>query len=364
MTGPSVIATIRKEDKMIGRDKEIRLLQVSYVAGEHVLLIGPPGTGKSMLVEEFARAGGFSYFRYLLTKFTSPDELFGPVSFAGLKNGSFERVLQGRAADSEVLFLDEVFKASSAILNSLLTLMQERVFFNPQPIKTPLRMVVGASNEVPQGEEAEALGALWDRFLIRHIVEPVSEDAWDILLDGGGRPISINRQDLDEAARARPFVDLPQDIKDLLKELRARLRTELGQVISDRRFVKSAGVVRAVAALDGRSEVEAQDLAILSNIWVQDLRDIKKVADFILSVIDPDAAEIERLRDAATEIVAAFQEATQDDDATTKIQAASQALAQLKDLKQRLQQFKSPSAKEVLQTVEAEQRKLMDILVG
>ena len=348
---------------MIGRSREIELLKLAYVSGEHILFVGPPGTGKSLLVEEFAKSGGFTYFRYLLTKFTSPDELFGPVSLQGLKAGTFERVLTGRAADVEVLFLDEIFKASSAILNTLLTLMQERVFFNPSPVKTPLKMVVGASNEVPDGEESDTLQALWDRFLIRHLVEPIPEDLWEDLLDMKAPQVQINRQELEQAGKAAQEVLLTKPVKDLLIELRARIRQELGVIISDRRFVKSVKIIKAQAAIEGRGETDLQDATILPHVWVQDLNDLARVKDFIMSTIDPDAAEVERLRDSAREIVEGFEESTRDVDGAEKVQAAAQALAQLKDLRARLEKINSPSAKEVLAVVEKEQKRLMEAML-
>src|SRR6476646_691222 len=117
------------------------------VAGEHVLLLGPPGTGKSALVRALAAVFQGRYFEALLTKFSTPEELFGPISLKALEQDRFERVVAGKLPEAEFAFVDECFKANSAILNSLLTLINERVFHNDgQPVKVPLVTMFGASN--------------------------------------------------------------------------------------------------------------------------------------------------------------------------------------------------------------------------
>src|SRR5919206_5226780 len=137
----------------------------AVVAGEHVLLLGPPGTAKSALVRAMAQAFGGTYFERLLTKFSTPEELFGPISLKALEQDRYARVVTDKLPEAQFAFVDEVFKANSAILNSLLTAMNERVFHNDgAPLAMPLVSLFGASNELPEGKELEAL---FDRFLIR-----------------------------------------------------------------------------------------------------------------------------------------------------------------------------------------------------
>ena len=128
----------------------------SILAGEHVLLLGPPGTAKSALVRAIAQAFSGAYFERLLTKFSTPEELFGPISLKALEEDRFARVIQGKLPEAEFAFVDEIFKANSAILNSLLSLINERVFHNDgAPIRCPLVTLFGASNELPEGKELE-----------------------------------------------------------------------------------------------------------------------------------------------------------------------------------------------------------------
>ena len=137
----------------------------AVLAGEHVLFLGPPGTAKSALVRAIAQAFGGSYFERLLTKFSTPEELFGPISLKALEQDRYQRVTTAKLPEAEFAFVDEVFKANSAILNSLLTAMNERLFHNDgAPMQMPLVSLFGASNELPEGRDLEAL---FDRFLLR-----------------------------------------------------------------------------------------------------------------------------------------------------------------------------------------------------
>src|SRR3954469_9973299 len=153
------------ESRFLGKDEVIRLLLIAVVAGEHAVLIGPPGTAKSALIRMFARLLQANYFEYLLTRFTEPNEIFGPVDIAAFREGRYQRRVEGMLPTAEVVFLDEVFKSNSAILNALLTLLNERRYTSGGVVlKCPLLSCFGASNEVPTDE---TLTAIFDRFLLR-----------------------------------------------------------------------------------------------------------------------------------------------------------------------------------------------------
>src|SRR5579885_1771179 len=135
------------QDSYLGKDEVIRLLLVAALAGEHAVLIGPPGTAKSALIRMFARLLHARYFEYLLTRFTEPNEIFGPVDIAAFREGRYQRRTEGMLPESEIVFLDEVFKSNSAILNALLTLLNERRYASGGAVlKAPLLSCFGASN--------------------------------------------------------------------------------------------------------------------------------------------------------------------------------------------------------------------------
>src|SRR5215813_2221246 len=147
----------------------------ALLSSHHVLIVGPPGTAKSMLADELCRRiEGANYFQWLLTRFTTPEEIFGAVSLKALEQDDYRRVTNHKLPDAHIAFLDEIFKANSSILNAILTLINERLFHNGKDIaRVPLLTLFGASNELPEEEE---LTALYDRFLVRFVVNYISED--------------------------------------------------------------------------------------------------------------------------------------------------------------------------------------------
>jgi len=247
---------------LVEREALVETVALAAVAGEHVLVIGPPGTAKSEAVRRVARAAGGRYFEYLLGRFTEPSELFGPIDLRRLREGVVETETTGMLPEAELAFLDEVFKGSTAILNTLLGILNERVFRRGHSvIQCPLRVCVGASNALP---DDESLAAFADRFLIRVFVDPIPDPRLEELLEGGwslaqgetGVPLSL--ADLDAlAARARA-ADLAGVRPHLAHAI--RLLRGAGIQLSDRRAVKSQRLVAAAAVLAGRQTATQADL--------------------------------------------------------------------------------------------------------
>src|SRR5215813_3838823 len=177
MTWQDKLRKIREElqQMFLERAELIDGALAALLSAQHVLVIGPPGTAKSMLADEFCRRiSGASYFQWLLTKFTTPEELFGAVSLKALEADDYRRVTSNKLPEAHIAFLDEVFKASSSILNAILTIINERLFHNGRQVSTvPLLTLFGASNELPEDDE---LLALYDRFLVRFVVSYINED--------------------------------------------------------------------------------------------------------------------------------------------------------------------------------------------
>ncbi|HYH98918.1 AAA family ATPase [Hyalangium sp.] len=247
---------------LVEREAMVELVALSAVAGEHLLVIGPPGTAKSEAVRRTARALGGSYFEYLLGRFTEPSEIFGPVDLRKLREGTVETETTGMLPEAEVAFLDEVFLGSTAILNTLLGVLNERTFRRGHTrMKVPLRVCVGASNGLP---EEESLAAFADRFLARIFVEPVPDPQLEELLAGGAslwreteaRVASLEA--LDVLARGAQAADLGPVRPHLAHALRTLRAAGIG--LSDRRAVKVQRLMAAAAALAGRQTPGVADL--------------------------------------------------------------------------------------------------------
>jgi len=258
---------------LIERDEALRLLMLAALAGEHLLLIGPPGTAKSELARRLRLAfEEGEYFERLLTRFSVPEELFGPLSIKALEEDRYERLTQNYLPQASIAFIDEIFKANSAILNTLLTLLNEREFDNGhQRFKTPLITVVAASNELPEDLE---LGALYDRFLLRYQVSPVSESGFADLLqineDQGlilDKTLSLTPKELTEIQQQAQQIPLSEDVIYLLKELRNFLQ-EKSIYISDRRWRKVIKLLKVSAFTNQQSEVNVWDCWLFQHcLW-------------------------------------------------------------------------------------------------
>ena len=255
------------------RDDVITGALCALVSGSHLLLIGPPGTAKSLLANEICeRIEGAEYFQWMLTKFTTPEELFGAVSLKGLENDEYRRVTLGKLPEAHVAFLDEVFKSSSSILNTLLTIINERVFYNGTgKVNVPLISLFGASNEIPI--EEEELEALYDRFLLRYVVDYIKEDFRFLKLLQGGPEVTEKTTLTFDELKACQEEAMAVEVSPQIYKLIARIRSELskkGLVASDRRYKQSVSILKSLAYIDGRSEVNEQDFSVLENMLWRD----------------------------------------------------------------------------------------------
>lgn len=255
------------QDIFLERTELIDGALAALLAAQHVLIIGPPGTAKSMLADELCRRiTGATYFHWLLTKFTTPEELFGAVSLKSLEADDYRRVTVHKLPAAHIAFLDEVFKASSSILNAILTIINERRFHNGREITTvPLLTLFGASNELPEEDE---LVALYDRFLLRFVVGYIDEEYQFLKMLQAREPAARTTITLDELyqmqneARAVP---LPQAVLRGIADVR-RESQKKNISASDRRYRQSLGLLRALAYLDGRAEVAESDLFFLEHV--------------------------------------------------------------------------------------------------
>jgi MoxR-like ATPase len=275
------------ERGLLQRDVAARVLLLAALAGEHVLLLGPPGTAKSELARRLQRLlPGAHYFERLLTRFTVPEELFGPLSLRALEDDRYERLTEGYLPSAEVAFLDEVFKANSAILNTLLGLLHERQFDNgSQRLPVPLVCLVGASNEQPQDE---SLLAFYDRFLLRVPVQPVDDAHFAALLQTSVHsaptpPVNalIDHSRLDALRERAPHTAVGETVLDLLLQARQHA-AQTGQAVSDRRWRQLVELLKLQAASRGAPEVADWDLWLLPFVLAADPTHVPGWTDFFM----------------------------------------------------------------------------------
>ncbi|MEM4601895.1 MAG: AAA family ATPase [Desulfurococcaceae archaeon] len=301
---------------VIGHEEMIKAILISAVAREHVVMIGPPGTAKSYTIHTFAKLVNASFYQYLLTKFTTYDELFGPVDILAMTRGEYKRNWS-KIVSADFVFLDEIFKANSAILNSLLSLMQERIVYDPftgAPISAKLISLIGASNETPEDPEIQAL---FDRFSIKIFIDYISDDAaflralqsrWlnnnnnlspvatlDDINTLSNYSIEILRSNIKGIGEVLKLYHL--NVVSLVKSLRAR-----GVIVSDRTIIeKMPKIFAAYLAIYGVTIDNIMYAPYEIIMWVartkSELNDIKKALDESLAEVAELAKKLEKAKE-------------------------------------------------------------------
>lgn len=298
----SVRASLRM--RFLERDQIIDLLLAAVLARVHTFLLGPPGTAKSALSSAIVGAfEGASGFNWLMTKFTLPEDIFGPLSLKALQQGRFERLTQKKLPEAHVALLDEVWKSNSAILNACLKLMNERTFENgTDTIDCPLISLIGASNELPDGDDLEAV---FDRFTLRLVV-PYLTDPENVkkllrMTRQQGPAATMTLAELAQCQEEAASVDVPDALLDVLVDAVKPKLEEQGVRVSDRRLQQIVRFLQAWAYLDGKTEVTIDHLDVLPDLVWRDPSARPSIAATVAMASNPTAARANEIVDAARE---------------------------------------------------------------
>lgn len=293
------------QDLFVERSELIQGIMAAVLSRQHCFILGPAGTAKSRLCKTVAASiSGATYFETLLTKFTTPDEVFGPISLKRLEEDRYERITAGKLPDAHIAFIDEIWKASSAILNALLGIANEREFQNGNghPTAVPLETILCASNELPESEE---LNAMYDRFMLRFVVNYVAEDRnFKTMLraaQGTLNPVQVTYEELKQAQAEVGSIPVHDEIYDGLITIRKKLKEE-GIIPSDRRFCQSVPILQANAYLTGKQTVTEDDFSILQHVFWNQPENIPSVRKVILEHVSPFEGKALELYDQATEV--------------------------------------------------------------
>jgi MoxR-like ATPase len=368
--------------EMIERPDAIRAILIALITRQHGVFLGPPGTGKSWLITKVARriatfgqnGNGLKTFVRLITKTTQPEELFGPVSIGALKNDQFKRVVTNMLPEAELAFLDEVFKGSSAILNTLLTIMNEREFDNgTDRIPVPLISLFAASNEMPQGED---LNAMWDRLVLRVMVDYTTDSGFARLIRTAAAPVmntTLTKPELLAIQDTVRQVAIPSTTYGAIETLRKDLRTK-GIIVSDRRWQWATTLLQGQAILEGRTTVEEDDLMILKEaLWSapEQRSDIGRMAARLANPLNAKAVE---LSDQVESAFASFTEAQNNaTNKTDQMNSAVETNVKIKDalvhlgrLQEQAQAQGRPTARidRVIEEVTAKQQQVCQVILG
>jgi len=286
--------------EILERSEEVHTAILALLSKKHHLQIGEPGTAKSLLVRrlmERFEGEESDLFSYLMQEFSTPDEIFGPTDVVAMtQERTFRRVPDGRLPQAKVAFLDEIWKANSSILNTLLTALNERLFNNPNPEPMPLVSMFAASNEIPVEEE---LNALWDRCHFRHFINRLSSSSsfTTMMSSDFTEPEKFMNFEILEAAQEEVAqVSLGEPMIELFNSIRIALKAQ-GIEPTDRRWKESLIIVKAEAWLNGRNHVAKVDFSPLIHVLWTDPADLRTPTRVILDLVSPIEAQVRGLSD-------------------------------------------------------------------
>lgn len=307
---------------VLERPVESRTAVAALLSRKHHFQLGPPGTAKSYLVRQLFKLieglGEEDLFQLLLTNYTTPEELCGIPSFKAMENDEYVRNTAYKLPRAKIAFLDEIFKGSSSILNTLLTLLNERLFYNGgAPELVDLECVFAASNEPPKGDE---LHALWDRLHFRHEVKPIQNKSNFIKMLKLSRkpqhPAVVTWEEVQLAQGWVNEIEMPIDILSTLSDLRDKLMKEQIEV-TDRRFAETLPIIQATAFMNGRLVADINDMRLLQHVLWSRQEDMKSVASEVLHLANPIDQKAEEILDNLTKTMTKVDEETSNKDATS-----------------------------------------------
>ena len=330
--------------RLFEREDVIHGLTLAILSETNMLLLGSPGTGKSLLVSLWSRhINEAKYFDWMLTKFSTPEEIFGPFSLSALENDRYVRNIEGKLPTAHFAFIDEIFKAGSAILNSMLTLLNERIFYNDgAAVKTPLLTLIGASNEIPEAEDG--LDALYDRFQLKYQVLPLHESSnFKKMMKSSNKPFTtvITLADITTAKSQITNVSFTDSSIEMLLKIRLAIMSNVKKnaqlIVTDRTYKTCERLLKTEAWLQNREYVEDEDFMILQHILWSDPAQRRAAASVVLDAVNPEQNKVTRIYEMAEEL--AHKVLNSDRKSQKGIEAGLEAANKLKDAKGKMSKY-------------------------